>query len=70
MKTKQHNTTTTMTITEKQTQAMTRLQSSGWTLDETTIHHLIGEKAIGIKATGQSGMVMWFCIEIDGYTHS
>jgi hypothetical protein len=57
-------------LTPQQSATLDRLRSNGWTLDETTLHRLLCETAVAVKATGQSGMVMWFCIEPDGYAHT
>jgi hypothetical protein len=64
-------TTITVTITQAQQDAIDGLTSKGWTPDTTTMHHLLCEKAIGIKCNAATtGAVIWFCIETDGYTHS
>ena len=57
-------------LSQAQMDALDRLKTIGWTLDLDTMMNLPAEKAIDIKCTGQSGMVIYFVIEPDGYTHS
>jgi hypothetical protein len=57
-------------LSQAQMDALDRLKAIGWTLDLSTMQNLPCELAISICCKGQSGMLMYFVIEPDGYTHS
>lgn len=60
----------TFDLSVPQIEGLFALKARGWTLDFEDFQHLPGEKAVAIKVTGGSRMIMYMVIEPDGYIHS